>query len=128
MKVIKFEPREIFIGQEDKYYENIHKVVVSDKLNFLVGEAFSWHKNDLIKIKFKDLIIKKEFFETLDFISYVNEFNCYVGFFNNRLKYKIFKVQNKNYLVIICGTEKQPTLFQIFVEAIIEFEEGEIIG
>ncbi|MFN8430110.1 MAG: hypothetical protein U0V04_09040 [Spirosomataceae bacterium] len=127
MKKANFKPKQIYDGPDEEFYTWNHKVIFEGKeLN--VGNAFKWGQKYIHNLKFKNPELKNAFFNSLPFLHFDENSNFYDGLNNQIVNYEITKVDEINYLILVSTDEMNVGRYQIYVEAILEFEDGEIIG
>ena len=123
MKKANFKPKQIYDGPDEEFYTWNHKVIFEGKeLN--VGNAFKWGQKYIHNLKFKNPELKDAFFNSLPFLHFDENSNFYDGLNNQIVNYEITKVDEINYLILVSTDEMNVGRYQ----AILEFEDGEIIG
>jgi hypothetical protein len=127
MKNLNVKPIDILYVTEDVYYEQIMEFEINSTLKI------SFRNDDFNRNFFKDLkniISKKNYDEIIaqqKFNYSENIYSC-TGVFGKQIRFLFSKINNKYFLVLLASVEIQRSFYEIYLEGIWEFEEGEILG
>ena len=117
IKKIEISPIEIFKGDHDEYYQNVHEFSIDEKSNLRINFS-DYYFNSLTNTNIKDAETINLWKEKSKISLFSNSIPCYKGKFNIPLTYTIIENEMGKYLIILGSEETQPMVYRICIEEI----------